>query len=232
MADATPVGNIRPIGYGELAGADDLVRDQRPRRRRGLGGRLLRFAAVLVLAAIGYYAISLVQVWSTGRVDQLAPVDAIVAMGAAQYDGRPSPQLAARLDHVATLYADGRAPLVVVTGGKQPADRFTEAEASAAYLRERGVPDSALLLENEGRDSYESLRGVQQLLAERGLDRVLIVTDPYHALRSRLIAQDVGLVAYVSSTPTSIVSGGNNLRRHALEAAGVAVGRVAGFDAL
>ena len=90
--------------------------------------------------AVGYYAITLFQVWSTGRSDYDGPADAIVVMGAAQYDGRPSPQLAARLDHVVELWPQGPAPLVVVTGGKRPGDRFTEAEASAAYLEERGVP--------------------------------------------------------------------------------------------
>ena len=107
-------------------------------------------------------------------------------MGAAQYDGEPSPQLAARLDHVAELWPRGLAPLVVVTGGNRPGDRFTEAEASAAYLVERGVPEAAILREDQGTTSYESLRGVADVLGERGLDDVLIVTDPYHALRSRL----------------------------------------------
>ena len=127
----------------------------------------------MLVVAVGYYGISLFQVWTTGRADQDAPVDAIVVMGAAQYDGTPSRQLQARLDHAAELYAAGRASLVVVTGGKQPGDRFTEAEASARYLRAPapgvpGVPESALLLENEGSNSYESLVGVKRLLAERG----------------------------------------------------------------
>lgn len=251
MSDRTPVGTIRPLGYGEVASAgptDSLAelglrpdpvrrgrnggRRRSERRRRGWGSRLLRLVALLVLATVGYYVVSLAQVYSAGRSDQTAPVDAIVVMGAAQYDGRPSPQLAARLDHAAALYAEGRAELVVVTGGKQPADRFTEAEASAAYLEERGVPPEALLLENDGRNSYQSLEGVRDLLAARGLERVLIVTDPYHSLRSRLIAQELGLTAYVSPTPTSVVTGGTNVRRHLIEAAGVAVGRIIGFDAV
>ena len=168
--------------------------------------------------------------WSTGRSDHAGPVDAIVVMGAAQYDGRPSPQLAARLDHVVELWPEGRAGLVVVTGGKRPGDRFTEAEASAAYLEEHGVPASAIVLEDQGTSSYESLQGVAALLDERGLDEVLIVTDPYHALRSRLIAEEVGLDAHVSPTPTSVVHGGEQTVRELQEAAGVALGRLIGFD--
>jgi uncharacterized SAM-binding protein YcdF (DUF218 family) len=191
---------------------------------------VLGAAGVLVAVALGYLVVSLLQVWSTGRADQARPVDAIVVMGAAQYDGRPSPQLAARLDHVAELWPDGLAPLVVVTGGKQPGDRFTEAEASAAYLVDRGVPSDAIVMEDTGSSSWESLRNAARLLAERDLDRVLIVTDPYHSLRSRLIAQELGLTAYVSPTPDSVVHGTENLRRHLQEAAGVALGRIVGFD--
>ena len=166
---------------------------------------------MLVVVVLGYLAVSFLQVWSTGRSDQARPVDAIVVMGAAQYDGDPSPQLAARLDHVVELWPQGLAPLVVVTGGNRPGDRFTEAQASADYLAERGVPAEAILREDAGTTSYESLRGVADLLGQRGLDDVLIVTDPYHALRSRLIAEEVGLRAHVSPTPDSVVTGGAEL---------------------
>ena len=193
---------------------------------------VLLVAAIVVAALGAYYAVSFVQVWSVGRSDQVRPVDAIVVMGAAQYDGAPSPQLAARLDHVVDLWGDGLAPLVITTGGNQPGDRFTEAEASEAYLVERGVPAEAVLLENSGSNSYESLESVADMMGTRGLGEVLIVTDPYHALRSRLIAEDVGLTAYVSPTPYSVVTGPSSLRRHASEAAGVAVGRLIGFARL
>jgi uncharacterized SAM-binding protein YcdF (DUF218 family) len=219
----TPVGTIQPIPHEGPPRPD--------RRRRGLRRALLA-GGLVVLAIIGYYLISLYQVWSTGRSDQARPVDAIVVMGAAQYDGDPSPQLAARLDHVAELWPQGLAPLVVVTGGNQPGDRFTEAEASANYLVARGVPADAIIQETSGHNTYESLQGAADLLAERGVSRVLIVTDPYHSLRSRLIAEDVGLTAYVSPTPTSVVTGGESFGRELKEAAGVAIGRLIGFDRL
>jgi uncharacterized SAM-binding protein YcdF (DUF218 family) len=204
----------------------------RRRRRRRWPRRLLVTAVVVVLLGAGYYAVSLYQVWDTGRSVQAQPVDAIVVMGAAQYDGRPSPQLAARLDHVVRLWPQGYAPLVVVTGGNRPGDRFTEAEASAAYLVERGVPADAIVQEPTGSTTYESMEGVAALLAERGLDSVLIVTDPYHALRSRMVAEEVGLDAAVSPTTTSVVTGGASVRRHLREAAGVALARPFGFDRL
>ena len=116
VADPTPVGGIPIV-----------------RRRVGRVGCWHRRRAV-VLLAIAYYGVTLYQVHSTGRSDQARPVDAIVVMGAAQYDGRPSPQLAARLDHAARAVGSGLAQVIVVTGGNQPGDRFTEAEASANYL--------------------------------------------------------------------------------------------------
>jgi uncharacterized SAM-binding protein YcdF (DUF218 family) len=194
--------------------------------------RIRRLVALAVVLGVGYFAVTLVQVWLTGRQDDRDPVDAIVVMGAAQYDGRPSPQLAARLDQVLALWSDDVAPVIVVTGGNLPGDRFTEASASAAYLTKRGVPDSALMLEDQGSNSYESLVAVEAMLSEANLRRVVIVTDPYHALRSKLTAGEVGLDAAVSSTTTSVVGGGRSIVRHVKEAGGVAIGRLIGFRRL
>ena len=178
-----------------------------------------------------YSLVSLLQVWRTGAGDEARPVDAIVVMGAAQYDGRPSLLLRGRLDHVADLWDRGLAPLVVTTGGKRPGDRFTEAQASADYLIDRGVPEE-VILQVGGTTSYAELEQVAVALRERGLRTVLLVSDPYHSLRIRLVAEEVGLVAYVSPTPYSPVEGWRNVRLHLKEAAGIAVGRIIGFDRL
>jgi uncharacterized SAM-binding protein YcdF (DUF218 family) len=187
---------------------------------------------MLFLAFVAYYAVTVFQVWHTGRTDEARPVDAIVVMGAAQYDGRPSPQLQARLDHVLDLWQQGLAPVVVVTGGKQPLDRFTEADASAQYLIDNGVPAEAILRESEGRNSYDSLAGVDAVLTYLGLERVLLVSDPFHSLRIRLTAEELGLEAYVSPTRASPVQGRVAFARELKEAAGVALGRVVSFRRL
>lgn len=189
---------------------------------------------VLVVLAlmVGYYAVTLVQVISTGRTTAVGATDAIVVMGAAQYDGRPSPQLAARLDEVVRLWPESYADLVVVTGGRQPGDRFTEAEASQRYLVARGIPESAILLENVGTSSYESLVSVAGMLGEQDRSSVIMVTDPFHSLRSRLIAEELGLEVMVAPTQNSVVTGWTDLRYSAREAAGVALGRIIGFDRL
>ena len=197
--------------------------------------RILIAGGLVVIFLIGYYLVSLFQVYATGSNDQARAVDAIVVMGAAQYDGRPSPQLAARLDHVAELWPRELAPIVIVTGGNQPGDRFTEAEASAAYLVERGIPEASIVLEDSGATSFESLERVVGLLAgnaENADSSVLVVTDPYHSLRSRLIAEEVGMTAYTSPTNTSVVTGVRSFERHIREAGGVAIGRVMGFGRL
>ncbi len=196
-----------------------------------IGRRILRICLVLLLLAVGYYLVSFWQVWSTGRDAQPRAADAIVVMGAAQYDGRPSPQLAARLDHALELWNAGWAPIVVVTGGNQEGDRFTEASASAAYLVERGIPGDAIVQEGAGSSTYDSLERTHGLLGD-SVENVLVVTDPYHALRTRLVAEEVGFTAAVSPAPDSVVNGTAELRREFAEAAGVAVGRIIGFERL
>ena len=193
--------------------------------------RFARVVGLLVAISSVYGSINLAQVWWVGRSDQATAVDAIVVLGVAQYDGRPSPQLQARLDHALTLLQEGAAPLVITTGGNQPGDRFTEAEASANYLiNGLGIEYQAveILQENTGSTTRESLIGVRDIMKARGLHSVLIVTDPYHSLRSRLIAQDLGLVAYVSPTRTSPLRGASAVSRHVREALGVAVAHLIG----
>lgn len=220
---------VRPRGVA-------AVRDPTPvamlTRRRSRRRWIPLVVGAVVVLAVGYVLVTFWQVRSTGLTDEARPAGAIVVMGAAQYDGRPSPQLAARLDHVVDLWSQGLAPTVVVTGGNQPGDRFTEADASRDYLVERGVPNSAILSEETGSSTFESLDNVADLLGDTSIP-VLLVTDPYHALRSELTARDVGFSdTSVSPTPTSVVTGSTELRRQLAETAGVALGRIIGFDRL
>jgi uncharacterized SAM-binding protein YcdF (DUF218 family) len=205
------------------------ARRKPPWRRRP---RWSRVVVGVVAALVVYYVVSLVQVVAAGRADDRDPVDAIVVLGAAQYDGRPSQQLQARLDHALTLWQAGVAPAVMVTGGKQPDDRFTEADASRRYLVDRGVPESAILVEDSGRTTYESLESAAAMLLDEGFGEVVLVSDPFHMKRSQMIAEGFDLDANVSATPTSVVQGWSSVRRHAQEAGGVALGRLIGFDAL
>jgi uncharacterized SAM-binding protein YcdF (DUF218 family) len=216
--------------------AEDASSDETPvdavRPQRRWPKRLIRAAALAFALGCVYYLVSLVQVWSTGNDDEARPVDAIVVLGAAQYDGRPSPQLAARLDHAFALFGLGDSARIVVTGAKRSGDRFTEAQASAMYLESKGVPSSAIVVVGIGHTTYESMVAVRAELTHLRLKSVLIVTDPYHTLRSELIAEDLGLTAFVSPTRTSPVRGSTAFGRELGEAGGVAVGRIIGFRRL
>jgi uncharacterized SAM-binding protein YcdF (DUF218 family) len=145
------------------------------------------------------------QVWSQSHRDENHTADAIVVLGAAQYNGRPSPIFKARLDQAAYLYHEGFSPTVIVTGGKQAGDRFTEAETGENYLIERSVAGEDILNENEGTTSLESLRNVWDLAQPRDIDSVLLVSDPMHSERIKRIADDLGFSA-VYSSPASYIS--------------------------
>jgi len=195
-------------------------------------GPALRFSVVVVLIVATYVGSTAAQVYAASRLDERDPADAVVVLGAAQYDGRPSPVFQARLDHALALYAEGVAPRMVLTGGKQASDRVTEAFSAYGYLRDRGVPDDALVLVTDGRDTWESLAATARVLEERGLQRVVLVSDPTHALRTHVIAESLGLDAQVSSTDTSPAGAATRLRQAIRETVAVALGRIVGHRRL
>lgn len=185
----------------------------------------------LLLLAVGYLGVTAWQVRSASRTDNWtqssAPAQAIVVLGAAQYNGKPSPVLAARLDHALELYQQGAAPVIVVTGYKREADRFTEAYVGLKYLLNRGVPESAVVVVDDGSNSWESLSAVKRVLAKRGLDQVIMVSSRFHNRRLQGIASELGLHAEVSSTGPE--ASGDRLLRETLK---VAVGRLIGYRRL
>jgi uncharacterized SAM-binding protein YcdF (DUF218 family) len=188
---------------------------------------MVRLVGLVLVAAVGYVAVTFVQVWSASRQDDARRADAIVVLGAAQYDCEPSPVLRRRLDHAFDLYDRGLAPSIVVTGGKRDGDRCTEAETSAGYLEEQGVDPGALMLEAEGTSSWESLVAAAEMLHELDATEVVLVTDGYHALRVRAIAEELGLDASVSPS-----GGGGSIGDFIEETGAVAVGRIIGFGRL
>lgn len=143
------------------------------------------------------------RIWDQGNRDDSRPADVIVVLGAAQFDGRPSSVFQARLEHAVALYQAGVAPILVVTGGKLPGDRTTEAATARIYALEHGVPDAAILVEDRGRTTLESLRTVGAMLRDRGAGSAVFVSDRTHMLRVLRIARDQGITAYGSPTNTS-----------------------------
>lgn len=198
--------------------------------------RWFRIGWKVGLVAVGvlvlYVGGTFLQVWQASREDQARAAGAIVVMGAAQYNGEPSPVYEARLEHGLELYEQGLSEVVVVTGGRQEGDEFSEAQSGAMWLQERGVPESALRLEVQGRNSWESLAASARFLREDGIEDVIIVSDPFHAKRLEEIADELGMAAYVSPTDSSPVSGMAELRAMARETAAIAVGRFLGYRRL
>jgi uncharacterized SAM-binding protein YcdF (DUF218 family) len=167
---------------------------------------LLQAAFLLLLAAGMAYTVSLILVLVVSQQDQRRPVDAIVVLGAAQYNGRPSPVLRARLDHALALYRDRSAPLIIVSGGVGRGDTISEAVVGRRYLIAHGVPGDAVVAQAEGRTTMASMSAVAAWLRPRGLRRVLLVSDPFHMFRLRLEARRTALEAYTSPTESSPIS--------------------------
>lgn len=159
-------------------------------------------AAVLGALAL-YQVVVLAALCWQGTRDDRRPVDAILVLGAAQWNGEPSPVLRARLDHAVALYEQGYAPRIAVTGGVGDGDEYSEAGVAERYLLEQGIPTTSILLEDRGRSSLQSIRGAADLLAAQGLSRVLLVSDPPHMLRILRMAEAAGLQAYGSPATTS-----------------------------
>ncbi len=192
---------------------------------------VFKILLLLVLAVVVYFVVTLVQVWLTSRHYDPRPAQAIVVMGAAQYDGVPSPDLRARLNEALLLFHQGEAGVVAVTGSKERGDEFTEAEAGARYLETKGVP-STDIVEAGGDDTWQSLSDVAPMLKARGDTKILMVTDPFHEDRSMAIASQLGLTPYPTPTQTSPITGWATVPYFLKEAVGVSLGRVVGYQHL
>lgn len=169
----------------------------------GLGYWLLRGALITVIVA---WLVSAASVLLWGARDRARASDAIVVLGAAQYVGRPSPVLRARLDHALDLWQRGLAPRLIFTGGTGLGDTTSEAAVSRIYALKHGVPDTAILIENEGRTTRESLAAVSAIMHARQMRTAILVSDPFHMLRLRILSTQYGVDAYTSPTKTSPIS--------------------------
>jgi uncharacterized SAM-binding protein YcdF (DUF218 family) len=167
--------------------------------------RWLLIGGLALVLLIGYPLYLGLQVWTQSHRDENHSADAIVVLGAAQYDGDPSPIFQARLDQAAYLYSEGFSPTVIVTGGKQAGDRYTESQAGENYLVGQGVPADAILNENQGSTTFESLQQVRSMANDHGIDSVLLVSDPLHSERIKRIASDLAF-GEVYTSPASYIS--------------------------
>jgi uncharacterized SAM-binding protein YcdF (DUF218 family) len=229
MAPPTSTAELPPgtITSGEHAALQVEAAGPVGRRRRWRR-RLVRIVGVVVLLVVAYLAVTFIQVWRASSQDGAQPADAIVVLGAAQYDGRPSPVLEGRLQRALELYEMDLAPAIVVTGGRQDGDTYTEATTGYNWLVDHGVPGEAILKEVQGRSTYESLAATARFLRDDDVMEVVLVTDGYHALRVSGIAREVGLHPHVSGVAVD----GPTIAQLSRETAAVSVGRIIGYRRL
>jgi uncharacterized SAM-binding protein YcdF (DUF218 family) len=191
----------------------------------------LRIISLLLTALVVYFAVSVVQVWLTSRQYDPHTADAIMVMGAAQYNGVPSPDLAARLNEALKLFNNKDSSLIVVTGGKEKGDVYTESQAGATYLHARGVPLTDIL-QVGGDTTYQNVADAAPELLFRHATTVLVTTDPFHEDRSMAISSALGLVPSPTPTQTSPIKGWSTVPYFLKEAVGVGLGRIIGFNHL
>jgi uncharacterized SAM-binding protein YcdF (DUF218 family) len=165
-----------------------------------VGSLVGRVIAAAILAFVLLVGSTAVAIWWTARQDHRPRSDAIVVLGSAQYNGKPSSIFQARLEHALALYRQGVAPVVVTVGGKKSGDQFTEAEAGRDYLHENGIPSKALLAVPIGVDTLQSMQAAADAFRQRGWHSAVLVSDPWHVMRAVRMADDSGIDAVGSPT--------------------------------
>lgn len=168
--------------------------------------KLLRRAVSSMVSLVLLAGLLLVgYVYYNAHQDQRLKTDAIVVLGASQFDGEPSPVFANRLDHALDLILRDVAPVIITVGGKQPGDRFTEASAGRNYLIDSGLLPEQVIAIPTGADTLESMTAVAVLLEKRGWTHITVVSDPSHVARIKIIAGNLDIIS--ESSPTSIGPG-------------------------
>ena len=162
-----------------------------------------RGLALLLGTILLWLVVLMVQIHAYASVRDNGPADAAIVLGAAVWQGEPSPVFAARIDHAIDLYRTGRVQALIFTGGVGIGDNVAEADAGKAYAIEHGVPTEAIFTETHSRTTYENYRNAEGIIQREGFERILVVSDPLHMKRAIMMAEDVGLDAYPSSTPTT-----------------------------
>ena len=165
-----------------------------------------RVTTLAIAVLLAGWVISMLLVERAGQRDEARAADAIVVLGAAQYVGRPSPVLRARVDHAVSLWKRGLAPTLILTGGTGVGDTTSEAAVARKYAMSKGVPDHAIVIERHGRTTSESMQAVARIMDDREKNTVILVSDPFHMLRLSILARRFGLVPYMSPTRTSPIT--------------------------
>jgi uncharacterized SAM-binding protein YcdF (DUF218 family) len=157
----------------------------------------------IVLTLVLYWTYLYREIRSSAIRDEAHPAEAIVVLGAAQYNGHPSPVLKARLDHAYELYQQGYAPSIITTGSYGPDPNFSEAQVSTRYLMQRGVDMADIITEQGSGTTYDTIQAASELLKAKGWTTALVVSDGFHLYRAKRMFSDNGITTYTSPAPNS-----------------------------
>ncbi len=191
---------------------------------------VLRIIGLGILVGIAFVATTFFQVWTFSHQRNETPTQALIVMGTAEYNGVPSPELAARLEAAETLYLDRVASYIVLVGGREPGDVYTEATAGRAFLIAHGIPATAILAVPIGNDTFDSLRAAANILIPEHITHVTVVSDPFHLYRCVLIADRLGLFATAFGDYDPNIQGHLGLYYMLRETLAIMAGRVIGFQ--
>jgi len=173
-------------------------------------GTLIGILAVIAISVYGIYLYR--QIRDSAARDEVQAADAIVVLGAAQYNGRPSPVLKARLDHAYELYKEGYSHAIITTGSYGPDPNFAEAQVSTKYLVQHGIDIANIVTEQGSGTTYDSIRAASNLIHAKGWKSVLVVSDGFHLFRVKKMFADNGILAYTSPAPNSPIEGAASQR--------------------
>lgn len=185
------------------------------------------FAAGLTLALLaGYLVLTSFRIARQSATEEAQPADVIIVMGAAEYSGRPSPTLRARLDHALQLWKQHYAPLIMTTGGPGGDPIFTEADVGRSYLMDRGVPAPRIITESEGESTMYSISAAAEIMRRMGLNSCILVSDGYHVFRAKRMLQSRGIQVYGSPRENARASGKHEWLLYFRQAVGYALWKV------
>jgi uncharacterized SAM-binding protein YcdF (DUF218 family) len=191
---------------------------------------VFRITLGLLAVVVLYFLYNFLVVWNYANKNHFKNADAIVVLGAAQFNGKPSEVYKARLDEALTLYRDDRAGIVIVSGGKKPGDRVTEATAGADYLIKRGVYDQNILREVSATNTWQELESIAEIAKNHNIKKVIIVSDGFHLARARAIASHFGLQPYTARATNSPIKGADAFGRILRESAALSAARIVGYN--
>lgn len=163
---------------------------------------LLSVAGLILLSVLWLFS----QIYTTSKLDLAQKADAIAVLGAAEYAGKPSPVFQARLDHAFDLFKNDFAPIIITTGGTHPGENYSEGEVGKKYLEKKGVPPEKVFAETDSLTTKQNITRVRQIIQEKNLSRIILVSDPFHMYRAVEIAKDLGIESFPSPTATSPIS--------------------------